>query len=121
MLVKIFCWRSHVSNLSIFKKITSVLHHYQRKTENSAFTWQGMLQRKSRNISVVVVMDFWWLIQLPDEVQLSVHKNFKEERTYCTISRICKLFMYKHCNLRFFFWSNIEISFTFSNSSRKCF
>ena len=38
--------------------------------ENSELiTWQGMLQRKSRNISVVVVMDFWWLIQLPDEVQ----------------------------------------------------
>ena len=45
--------------------------------------------------------------------KLSIHKNFKEERTYCTISRICKLFMYKHCNLQFFFWSNIEISFTF--------
>ena len=45
--------------------------------------------------------------------KLSVCKNFKKERTYCTISRICKLFMYKHCNLQFFFWSNIEISFTF--------
>ena len=36
MLVKIFCWRSYVSNLSIFKKITSVLHHYHRKTANSS-------------------------------------------------------------------------------------
>ena len=42
-----------------FQKNTSVLHRYQRKTENSAFTLQGMLQRKSRNISVVVVTDFW--------------------------------------------------------------
>ena len=33
------------------------------------FTLQGMLQRKSRNISVVVVTDFQWLIQSPDEVQ----------------------------------------------------
>ena len=78
MLVKIFCWRSHVSNLSIFKKITSVLHHYQRKTENSAFKWEGMLQRKSRNISVVVVMDFWWVIQLPNEVQTFGMQKFQE-------------------------------------------
>ena len=52
-----------------FQKNTSVLHRYQRKTENSAFTLQGMLQRKSRNISVVVVTNFWWMIQSPDEVQ----------------------------------------------------
>ena len=45
--------------------------------------------------------------------KLLIYKNFNEERTYCAISRICKLFMYKHCNLQFFFWSNIEISFTF--------
>ena len=46
--------------------------------ENSELiTWQGMLQRKSRNISVVVVMDFWWLIQLPDEVQTFDTQKFK--------------------------------------------
>ena len=77
MLVKIFCWRSHVSNLSIFKKITSVLHHYQRKTERSAFTWQGMLQRKSRNISLTVAMDFWWLTESPDEVQTLDSQKFQ--------------------------------------------
>ena len=46
VLVKMFCWRYHVSNLSIFKKITSVLHCCQRTTESSAFTLQGILQRK---------------------------------------------------------------------------
>ena len=59
------------------KKITSVLHHYQRKTEKSAFTWQGMLQRKSRNISVAVVMDFWWLTESPDEVQTFDTQKFQ--------------------------------------------
>ena len=103
-----------------FQKNTSVLHRYQRKTENSAFTLQGMLQRKSRNISVVVVTNFWWLIQSPDEVQTFGTWKFQKERTYCTISRL-KLFMYKLCKLRFFFWSNIEISFTFYNNSRTCF
>ena len=48
VLLKIFCWRYHVSNLSIFKKITSVLHCCQRTTESSAFTLQGIFHRKSR-------------------------------------------------------------------------
>ena len=47
------------------------------KTENSAFTWQGMLQRKSRNISVAVVMDFWWLTESPDEVQTFSTQKFQ--------------------------------------------
>ena len=61
----------------------------------------------------------WFSHQLKS--RLSVHENFKEERTYYTISRLCKLFMYKLWDLRFFFWSNIEISFIFSNSRRTCF
>ena len=64
---------------------------------------------------------FWWVIQSPTKSRLSLHENFKEDRTYCIISRLCKLFMSKLCNLRFFFWSNVEIWFTFSNSSRACF
>ena len=80
-----------------------------------------ILQRKSRNMFMVVVMDFWWVIQSPAKSSLSIHGNFKEKRTYCIISRLCKLFMSKLCNLRFFFWSNVEIWFTFSNSSRACF
>ena len=42
----------------LFKKNTLVLHLFQRITERSAITLQVMLQRKSRNISVVVVMNF---------------------------------------------------------------
>ena len=61
----------------------------------------------------------WFSHQLKS--RLSVHENLKEERTYYTISRLRKLSMYKLCDLRFFFWSNIEISFTFSNSRRTCF
>ena len=61
----------------------------------------------------------WFSHQLKS--RLSVHENLKEERTYYTISRLCKLFMYKLCDLRFFFWSNIEISFTFANSRRTYF
>ena len=73
ILLEIPCFKSVNSQ----KKITSVLHHYQRKTENSAFTWQGMLQRKSRNISVAVVMDFWWLTESPDEVQTFDTQKFQ--------------------------------------------
>ena len=82
---------------------------------------QCSYREKSRNIFMVVVMDFWWVIQSPAKYSLSVHGNFKEKRTYCIISRLCKLFMSKVCNLRFSFWSNIEIWFSFSNSSRACF
>ena len=121
MLVKILCWRHHLSNMSIFKKITSVCHRCQKTTENSVFILQGILQRKSRNIFMVVVMDFWWVIQSPAKYSLPIHGNFKEKITYCIISTLCKLFMSKLSNLRFFFWSNVEIWFTFSNSSRACF
>ena len=82
---------------------------------------QCSYREKSRNIFMVVVMDFWWVIQSPAKYSLLIHGNFKEKRTYCIISRLCKLFMSKLCNLRFFFWSNVEIWFTFSNSSRACF
>ena len=121
MLVKKLCWRHHLPNMSIFKKITSVCHRCQKTTENSVFILQGILQRKSRNIFMVVVMDFWWVIQSPAKYSLPIHGNFNEKITYCIISRLCKLFMSKLSNLRFFFWSNVEIWFTFSNSSRACF
>ena len=110
-------WRHHLSNVYIFEKTTPVCHRCQKTTENSVFILQGILQRKSTNIFVVVVMDFWWVNQSPTKSRLSLHENFKEDRTYCIISRLCKLFMSKLCNLRFFFWSNVGIWFTFSNSS----
>ena len=112
--------RHHLSNVSIFKK--NYFRMPSLSEDNRELSVHiTVLQRKSRNIFVVVVMDFWWVIQSPAKSSFSIHGNFKEERTYCIISRLCKLFMSKLCNLRFFFWSNVGIWFTFSNSSWVCF
>ena len=103
-----------------FQKNTSVLHRYQRKTENSASHCKVCCKENQETSQWLLSRTFsgWFNHQMKS--RLLVHENFKEERTYCTISRL-KLFMYKLCKLRFFFWSNIEISFTFYNNSRTCF
>ena len=114
-------WKYFAGDTS-FKRVNFQKNYFRMSEDNRELSAHiTILQRKSRNIFVVVVMDFWWVIQSPAKSSLSIHRNFKEERTYCIISRLCKLFMSKLCNLRFSFWSNVEIWFTFSNSSWACF
>ena len=79
ILLEILCFK-HLN----FQKITSVFHRCQRTTESSAFTLQGILQRKSRVNWVVLLWTFggWFNHQLHS--RLLVHANFKENRNYCT-------------------------------------
>ena len=82
-----------------------------------------VLQRKSRNIFVVVVMDFWWVIQSPAKSSFSIHGNFKEDllHHFQTLQIIhvktlqFKIFLLEQCwNLVYFLKQQLSTSRKFS-------